>query len=893
LTSGLDYESLANQLTALNKVPVDLLTRQRDKRQAEQVAYTGLTATLLSMSLSVSRLGQNSVLQARSTASSNESILRATADTTSALGSYSFRPVQVAQAQRFTSAGFGDINATPVGAGTITIKGGGFVTSDTSLDLLNGGSGVPLGKIRLTDRSGASTVIDLTDVRTVGDVLDAINENGVVSVTADVSGDSFVLTDHTGQTASNLVVQEVSGGTTATKLGLAGSVAANTKTGTDVVRLSADFKLANLNDGLGVRSHDTQADFQITAKDGTVIDVELGTTTTIQGALDAINNDSQNGGKVVASIDAGGDKLVLTDTTGGGGTLTVIELNNSHAARDLGVLGTEQAGGVLTGKRVLAGLNSVLLDNLRGGQGIATPGQVSITDRSGASATVDLTNAASLGEVVDAINAAGLGVEAAINAEGHGITLTDTTGSTTSNLIVADLGGGSTAADLNIDGSVAAMTIKSGDLHRRFISENTLLTSLNGGDGLPGGLVKITDHLGGSTTLNINGTYKTLGDVIDAINASAVTVKAEINSTGDGLLLTNVLGGTFTVEDLNGGKTAATLKIKGNGSPTIDGALKTTITLDADDTLTDAVVKISSADAPVSASIFNTGGPAGFRIMLGAKKSGQAGSLVIDGGTTGLGFTQSQKAQDAVLQLNGSGSQPVLFASANNSFLNVVGGLSIDIAGTSSVPVTVSVSENADALVDAVQAFVDGYNSLSASLKKQTAFDTTTATKSTLQGDRTASQLQEVLGQMVGKLYGPADNSVRNFAELGISVKGGQLSFDESKLRTAVSADPEAVKKFFNDTTNGAATVLKKNVDAFTATGTGILTRRIDALDTQTEDIQARIDALNASVEAKRIRILNQFLTLEKTLTLLKSQQNTLASLTSALENARAAAQDS
>jgi flagellar hook-associated protein 2 len=533
-------------------------------------------------------------------------------------------------------------------------------------------------------------------------------------------------------------------------------------------------------------------------------------------------------------------------------------------------------------------LNSVLLGNLRGGQGIATPGQISITDRSGASATVDLTGAGSLGEVIDAINGAGIGVEAAINAEGHGITLTDTTGASASNLIVADVGGGTTAANLNIAADTTATTIKSGDLHQRYISENTPLSKLNGGDGIPGGLIKITDHLGASTTLNINGSFKTLGDLIDSINASAVVVKAEINSTGDGLLLTNVLGGTFTVEDLNGGKTAATLKIKGNGSPTIDGAMNTRITLDADDTLTDAVVKISSAGAPVTASIFNTGGPAGFRLMLGAKKSGQAGSLVIDAGTTGLNFTESQRAQDAVLQLNGSGSAPVLFASPNNSFLNVVGGVSIDIAGTSSVPVTVSVSENADPLVAAVQAFVDGYNTLSAALKKQTAFDSTTATKATLQGDRTASQLQEVLGQMVGRLYGPGDNSVRNFAQLGITVKGGQLSFDETKLRTQINNDPEAVKKFFNDSTNGAATVLKKNVDTFTATGTGILTRRIDSLDGQQEDIQARIDALNASVEAKRQRILNQFLTLEKTLTLLKSQQNTLASLTSALENARA-----
>ena len=41
---------------------------------------------------------------------------------------------------------------------------------------------------------------------------------------------------------------------------------------------------------------------------------------------------AENGGKATASLSVGGDSIVLTDSTGGGGTLSVANLNGSHAA---------------------------------------------------------------------------------------------------------------------------------------------------------------------------------------------------------------------------------------------------------------------------------------------------------------------------------------------------------------------------------------------------------------------------------------------------------------------------------------------------------------------------------------------------------------------------------
>src|SRR5262245_16123451 len=121
LISGLNYAEIIDSLVALEKRPVDLLSAQLKEQQSIQAAYTGLSATMLSLSLSVNTFGQSSVLNARSATSSNPAVLDALASSSAVVGTYNLRPIQQAQAQRFTSAGFAAATSL-VGAGTVTIK---------------------------------------------------------------------------------------------------------------------------------------------------------------------------------------------------------------------------------------------------------------------------------------------------------------------------------------------------------------------------------------------------------------------------------------------------------------------------------------------------------------------------------------------------------------------------------------------------------------------------------------------------------------------------------------------------------------------------------------------------------------------------------------------------
>jgi flagellar hook-associated protein 2 len=105
---------------------------------------------------------------------------------------------------------------------------------------------------------------------------------------------------------------------------------------------------------------------------------------------------------------------------------------------------------------------SIALSSLNDGDGVSL-GVFRITDTNGQSAVVALNAAGStintVADVIEAINATSIDVEAQIDDSGTGIMLVDTAhGAGT--LSVEDLFGGTTAADLNIDGDAETIDIE-------------------------------------------------------------------------------------------------------------------------------------------------------------------------------------------------------------------------------------------------------------------------------------------------------------------------------------------------------------------------------------------------------------------------------------------------
>ena len=1020
LVTGLNIEDTVKQLMAVAARPRDMLKTRTDSLKQEQIAYDTLGSKLLSFQFSANKLKANSVFNTRTATSSNEDLLKVSIPTgaTPSVGSFQVRPVQAASAQQVVSQAFQGANAN-LGSGTFSFGFGGFLDQGITLDQLNEGAGVQRGKIRITDRSGVTAVIDLSFARNVDDVLAAINNNSDIAVTATTDGDSFILTDTSGG-SGNLTVGESAGGTTAASLGLAGiSVAANTATGADVLRLHAGTRLSTLNDGNGVTiNKQGVVDLDVTLSDGSSLGIDLHDADTLGTVIEQIN--AAGTGKLTAAISGDGNRLVLTDLTTGSTDFSVENGSTGTAAADLGIA-TTTPGAAITGKRLISGLRDTLLTSLNGGQGVGTLGVLQVTDRSGVAANVNLAAAETLDDVIDLINASAANVTASINSARNGLTIADDSNGG-GNLIIANGDANNSATKLGLVANVAASSKSSGALKRQTISEATLLSSLNGGKGVALGDVRITDSRGIAKTADLNTSGlepQTVGDVIDAINALSNGVEARINDAGDGVILTDTAGGTGSlgVTDLSGdiGKslnlTRASKTIDVNGTPTkvIDGSSSYTIDLsnlqsssdaiplaslnngngvgEGDVRITDSTGKVIALDlngadsgittvgqlidvinnkaeagdvgvvarlnsAKTGIEIEDTakgsgklkvedvgGGTAakdlkilgeairfggkqvingagaftassgtqtglsalassinelkagvtastvfdgtGYRLTLAVDATGAANQLLIDSGTSSMGFEETAKAQDAVI-LYGNSSTPgggVLVSSQTNTFNGTVGGVNLTVAGPSDTPITVSVAQSDESLVTAVEDFVESYNSLRDDLDKLTSFDGEALTTGLLFGTNEALQIDTRLGRALTDRYAGLGN-FQSLEQIGLSLgEDGKLELNKTKLKAAFENDPAGVKEFLSNAQTGVAAKISKVVDSLAGDENSLIATSSEALQDTIESNELRLDQFAKQLASQEERLNNQFYQLELIISKLQQSQAALNDL--------------
>lgn len=1125
LVTGTNINQTVDQLISIAARPRDLVVNANKTIDTQRTALTQLTAQVIATQLTIKKFSNVGLYNQRVVTSSDSTLLTATANGTPSLGNYQFTPLRQATSQQLQSSKFTS-NTTPIGAGTVKYRFGGFIDAGVGLDTLNSGTGFTAGKIRVTDRSGATAEIDLTTARNVDEVLKAINSNTSIKVQATTVNGAIRLTDLSGGSAANLRVQELNNGTTAASLGLAAiNAAATSATGTEIGRLFGDLGLSQLNDGAGVRVDGALPDLRVTFRDGTSTTIDLrkiasagnkaAATTTAANGVDAqltftaktagpdlggvtisfVDDPSVTAGAEVATYDSNAKTLVFridegvttadqivaalgrdttasaafsvaratdsngsglvtsTDTgitagpkatittagvdspnakiifnavqgggafddvniefiddpsiTGGsetvvfddsdpnnkkltfridqgnttaddivrtltddptasqyftaanvsgstgrgkvvpedstytvggalkaavtatneltlqqvvdvlnsaapgklsativnnrlalqdlstdtGGNFTIEDLFGSHTAEDLGLTANAAVGDTLTGARIYSGLKTALLSSLNGGKGLGTLGGLQLTDRSGATATVNLAAAETLDDVIESINSAGLGIRAGYNSARTGLQLTDTTGLTTSNLIAANGDGTNTADKLGITASVAATTKLGSDLKLQIVSESTLLSSLNGGAGVARGTINLTDNAGLKKALTIDSNVKTVGDLISKINNLGLAINARVNDAGDGIVLVDTTDGSgagFAVtegnstvaRDLHLLNPATTATIDNVSRKVIDGSQTYTVTLSATDTLADLTSKINDLNGRVRANVVNDGGGVKpYSFTLFNQVTGSASSLLID--TSGLNFslTETVAAQDALLQIGGSGG--TLISSTGNTFNNVLPDVNLTINGTSTSSVTVNVTKSTSNLVGIVNEFVAAYNKVRSSITTLTSYNTDTNTGAILQGDATVLRAETDLARFVtGRLFGAG--SIQTIASLGINIDDkGLLSLDESKLQTLLDERPDDVKQFITSTDTGLTDKFNKVVEQLAGVGNSLLVSRAGALTRKYDTNTERIEKYNARLDRQRERLLASYARIETTIAKIQANQTYLDTLSS------------
>lgn len=403
------------------------------------------------------------------------------------------------------------------------------------------------------------------------------------------------------------------------------------------------------------------------------------------------------------------------------------------------------------------------------------------------------------------------------------------------------------------------------------------------------------------TKLSTYGTIKSqvsaLGDAAAKLSSSSGWNGVTATSSNTAAIGVSVSAGapatslTMEVQQLAKAQSTASSAVAtgtgiGSGSMTIElgswsgssftagGATPVSLTINAgEDSLAEIAAKINSADAGVSATVLKDS--SGERLLVRSKETGEANGFRIsvgddDGNNTdasGLsrlafdaanpsGMGQTQAGQNALATING-----VSINTASNRLSDTLPGMTLQLSQVTTAPVEIDVSTDLEAVRTKIQTFVDAYNTLNATLVSATRYDAATKTAGPLQGDATATGLQNALRGMMRSVT--ASSPFERLSDIGIEMKtGGALEIKAEKFDAALS-NFDGIKALFDTssaspTTGGFGFKVKAFADGLIAAD-GLMT-------TKTESIQASIkrngldqERVNDRAARAEIRLLAQY----------------------------------
>ena len=268
------------------------------------------------------------------------------------------------------------------------------------------------------------------------------------------------------------------------------------------------------------------------------------------------------------------------------------------------------------------------------------------------------------------------------------------------------------------------------------------------------------------------------------------------------------------------------------------------IKVGASTTLEDIINQINDgAGDAIKASIVNTGGENGYKMILQSKESGEKNqikfsvkgdqaalqgaqdvleklgfktnqteikddknqvtgyNLTIDTNNTSAGGKQLQKAQDAKFNFNG-----IDITRSSNKVDDLIIGVTFNLNNVDEKNSTtgalkesvITIGKDTDAVVKSLKSMVTAYNDLISNISTATSYDRENGVAGTLNGMSEITRKKRKLQN----LFESSNSDGKSLQNFGFSfTEKGVLSVDESKLKDTISKDYEGFKSFFTNST--------------------------------------------------------------------------------------------
>ena len=314
------------------------------------------------------------------------------------------------------------------------------------------------------------------------------------------------------------------------------------------------------------------------------------------------------------------------------------------------------------------------------------------------------------------------------------------------------------------------------------------------------------------------------------------------------------------------------------------GALTLTIggkdtAIDVGDGSIDAVAAgINASKTGVTASVVTDANGGAYLSVKGATGSanaftlnGEKGDALDIGGSTATKTSLVSTAQNAQLTVDG-----IAVERPGNTVSDLVTGVTLQLNGISTVPVSLTSTPPTDALTQAVNDVVTTYNEVLKTITEQT--DPITGN---LRADPAAKSLLRSLQALVSKpLVGGAIAGLpRSLSEIGVATNtDGTLRVDSALLAKQLAANPDTVESMFAPSGTNAlglsATLTALTTSATsTVTGLGASTVRYTAAEADVAKQQDKVTDQSAQLTT---RLTQQYASMNSRVSAYKSTQTFL-----------------
>lgn len=389
---------------------------------------------------------------------------------------------------------------------------------------------------------------------------------------------------------------------------------------------------------------------------------------------------------------------------------------------------------------------------------------------------------------------------------------------------------------------------------------------------------------------------QTASDALKNTSAIAQAKVSTTNSAFSATLSTSATAGTYSVEvsSLAASQSLLSPKVASKDTDLGDSSMSSrtititqpgqkdplTVTLASDKTsLSDVRDAINAKQGSVTASIIKADDNS-YYLALTSRDSGTTNKMTVTTDDAELAkfvsydpagssnvMTEQVAASDAVVKING-----IEITRSSNTITDAPEGVTLNLTKTNKgSPETLTVVKDNQPMLDAVQAFVDAYNSLQTTIGNQTKYtkvDQGNSAQDTsngdLLGDGTLRSIQTQLRSKLSASQGSGD--LATLSQLGITQDiTGKLTVDSTKLNKALTEKSADVISFLSGDgkTTGFATETSNLLKSILGTD-GSVKNATDGINKTLKQLSDQYDRVNDQITATMARYKTQFTSLSQ-----------------------------